>query len=121
MRRLALGALVLLTCACGRLAQYGDPRLRPQADAPTASTGSGDAGQATEVTEVAGKGTVRRVGEEGGFWGLRADDGRSYRLEGLPPVYQKEGTRIRFRGRRRGPGELAPWSTVLELTDVSGV
>ena len=50
-----------------------------------------------------------------------SESGRSYRLEGLPPVYQKEGTRIRFRGRRRGPGDLAPWSTVLELIDVSGV
>ena len=77
--------------------------------------------QVTEVTEVAGKGTVRRIGEDGGFWGLRGDDGRSYRLEGLSPVYQKEGTRIRFRGRRRGPLQLAPWSMVLELTDVSGV
>ena len=120
MRWLAPGALLLSLCACGRLAQYGDPRLRPPADAALPSVESG-ATQAGEATEVAGKGTVRRVDEDGGFWGVRGDDGRSYRLHALPPIYQKEGTRVRFRGSLRGPADVAPWRTVLELSDVSGV
>ena len=106
MRWLAAGALVLSLCACGRLAQYGDPRLRKEPDAAAAAP-------ASAPTEIAGKGTVRRVDDDGGFWGLRTDDGHSYRLEALPPVYQKDGTRIRFRGRVRGG--------VLDLVDVSGV
>jgi hypothetical protein len=116
MRRLALGAFLLSLCACGRLAQYGDPRLRPQAETPPDATT-----QAGEFREVTGKGTVRRVEEDGGFWGVRADDGRSYRLATLPPVFQKEGTRVRFRGRLRGPEDPAPWRMVLELIDLAGV
>jgi hypothetical protein len=119
MRWLSFAALCLTLCACGRLVQYGDPRLRPQPD-KTASSAPGDAGQGEEL-ELTGKGTVRWVDEDGGFWGVRADDGRSYRLRGLSPVYQKDGTRIRFRGRARGAGDFAPWHTVVDLTDVSGV
>jgi hypothetical protein len=74
-----------------------------------------------EAREVTGKGTVRRLDEDGGFWGVRADDGRGYRVSDLPPVYRKDGTRIRFRGRLLGPLDPASWRTVIEIIDVSGV
>jgi hypothetical protein len=121
MRHLAVCALLLLSCACTRLAQYGDPRLRP-AD-PSAAPGQSAAapGPAAEVV-VRGKGTIRLLEEaEGTSWGLRADDGKRYRLSSLPPVYRKDGTRIRFSGRVLPGGGPGLWGTELELTEVSGV
>jgi hypothetical protein len=117
MRCLLLALLAVLACGCARLAQYGDPDLRPSPPPAEASVSASAPGQAVEVRA---KGTVRRLDADGGFWGVRADDGRRYRLESLPPVYQKDGTRIRFTGRVRGASDLAPWQTVLDLTEVSG-
>ena len=119
MRWLLLGALVVAS-GCARLAQYGDPRLRPEV--PTAATpAETPAATPADAVVVRHKGTVRRLDEDGGFWGVRADDGRRYRVTDLPPVYQKDGTRIRFAGRVQEGVDLAPWGTVLELTEVSGV
>ena len=118
MRCFLLSFLALLACGCGRLAQYGDPRLRPE---PPPVDASASPSAAAEPVLVQTKGTVRRIDTDGGFWGVSADDGRRYRLESLPPVYQKDGTRIRFTGRVRGETNLAPWLTVLDLTEVSGV
>jgi hypothetical protein len=111
MRPLLLCALLVPLAACARLAQYGDPRLRPE-PGPAA---------AAEAVLVRNKGTVRRVDTDGGFWGVSADDGRRYRIVDLPPVYQKDGTRIRFAGQVRGETDAAPWGTVLDLTEISGV
>ena len=116
MRQLLLGALVVMIAGCARLAQYGDPDLRSQ-PAPPATA----AEPATAAVLVRSKGTVRRVDEDGGFWGVRADDGRRYRVPDLPAVYQKDGTRIRFAGHVRGEADPAPWRTVLDLTEIAGV
>lgn len=109
MRPLLLCALLVPLAGCARLAQYGDPGLRPKPDA------------AVEAVLVRSKGTVRRVDADGGFWGVSADDGRRYRIVELPPVYQKDGTRVRFAGQVRGNTDPAPWRTVLDLTEISGV
>jgi hypothetical protein len=123
MRWLLLCALIVVT-RCARLAEYGDPRLRPEA--PTAATPAATSATTPATTRadalvVRNKGTVRRLDQDGGFWGVRADDGRRYRVTDLPPVYQKDGTRIRFVGRVQDSVDLASWGTVLELTEVSGV
>ena len=119
MRWLLLGVLVVAS-GCARLAQYGDPRLRPEAPAEAAPA-SEPAATPADAVVVRNKGTVRRLDADGGFWGVRADDGRRYRVMDLPPVYQKDGTRIRFAGRVQESVDLAPWGTVLELIEVSGV
>jgi hypothetical protein len=118
---LPLLAVLLLAPSCARLAEYGDPRLRGAGTAGAAAGATSDApGPAAEAVEVGGKGTVRRVDEDGGFWGLRADDGRRYRLVDLPLVFQKDGTRIRFQGRVEPEGG-GTWGNRLALTQVSGV
>jgi hypothetical protein len=119
MRWFLLGALVAVS-GCARLAQYGDPRLRPEA--PTAATPAAPStAMPADAAVIRAKGTVRRLDGDGGVWGVRADDGRRYRVMDLPPVYQKDGTRIRFAGRVQETVDPAPWGTVLELTEVSGV
>jgi hypothetical protein len=47
-------------------------------------------------------GTVRFMTFEGGFWAIRGDDNVTYDpLDGLPPVFQSEGLRVRIEARRR--------------------
>lgn len=121
MRALLALALLLLGASCARLAEYGDPRPRSAPTPMAPASGEARAPETPAAAEVRGKGTVRLVEEDGGFWGLRADDGRRYRLVDLPPVYQKDGTRIRFEGRVLEGSAAGTWGRRLALGQVSGV
>jgi hypothetical protein len=113
-----LGALQ----GCATLAEYGNPAARRTGGAaPPGAPAPAAAAAPAEGSVVQGKGTVQWVEEEGGFWGLRADDGRRYRVPGLEPVWRKQGTRVRFEGRvRSGAPATRAWEAVLELTSVRG-
>ena len=70
MRWLLLGALVL-ACGCARLAQYGDPRLRPEmptAAKPAETPNATSATKPADAVVIHNKGTVRRLDGDGGFW-----------------------------------------------------
>ena len=108
--------LLALVSGCATLAEYGvrpspgpEAADRPEAQDPEA-----------EVTLVTLTGTVTRVDLEGGFWGLRGDDGRRYALEGLPGQWHKDGLRVRLRGHVFAEENAASrWGTVLEVVEAS--
>lgn len=48
------------------------------------------------------RGTVRKLGLEGGFWALITDDGRTVELIEPPADLQKDGQRAEVEGDRSG-------------------
>jgi hypothetical protein len=46
--------------------------------------------------QIQGKGTVKHLSFEGGFYGIVADDGKHYDPLNLPPEFRVDGLRIRF-------------------------
>lgn len=48
------------------------------------------------------RGTVRKLGLEGGVWALITDDGRTVELIDAPEALQKDGQRVEVDGERSG-------------------
>lgn len=48
---------------------------------------------------ITGTGTVVFVDMEGGFYGIKADEGDRYDVYNMPKEFQEDGLRVRFRGR----------------------
>jgi hypothetical protein len=64
-------------------------------------------------------GTVRYFNLEGGFYGIITDSGLRYRPLELPPQFQKDGLRVRFRGRAvKGVMGIQMWGVPFEIIDV---
>lgn len=91
-------------------------RATPDLGRESVPTGVAEGSVPDESAVVAQKGTVIRVDLEGGFWGIRGDDGRKYLPMNLPEVYKKDGQRIRFEGRvRRDVVTTQQWGTVIDI------
>jgi len=50
--------------------------------------------------EIRGKGTVKYLSFEGGFYGIVGDDGNHYDPLNLPQEFRVEGLRVRFKATR---------------------
>lgn len=48
------------------------------------------------------RGTVRKLGLEGGLWALVTDDGRQVELIDAPDALRRDGLRAEVRGTKRG-------------------
>ena len=123
---MALASTSLLAAGCASLTAYGDPAVRARAEAARDAGREGAEGDAAgagrEESLVEGRGTVVELPPDQGFWGLRTDDGRRFRVSKLPPEFQKHGTRVRFQGRVRSEQATAGrWAEVLDLVAVSGI
>jgi len=61
-------------------------------------------------------GTVVFLSFEGGFYGIKGDDGRNYDPTNLPQEFQKDGTRVRFEAKELpGRASVHMWGTIVEL------
>jgi len=61
-------------------------------------------------------GTVVFLSFEGGFYGIKGDDGRNYEPTNLPQEFQKDGTRVRFEAKELpGRASVHMWGTIVEL------
>jgi hypothetical protein len=75
---------------------------------------SADSGDNFSVT-----GTIVFLSFEGGFYGIKGDDGRSYDPINLPVEFRKEGMRIRFEAKElRDRASFHMWGTIVELVHV---
>jgi hypothetical protein len=68
-------------------------------------------------------GTVVFLSFEGGFYGIKGDDGRNYDpLNNLPVEFQKEGLRIRFEAKElTDRGSFHMWGKIIEIKHIAKV
>jgi len=75
---------------------------------------STDSGDNFSVT-----GTIVFLSFEGGFYGIKGDDGRSYDPTNLPVEFRKEGMRVRFEAKElRDRASFHMWGTIVELVHI---
>ena len=68
---------------------------------------------------VEGRGTIEYVGLEGGFYGIRTDEGAAYDPVNLDHEFEVDGLRVRFEGKIVEELEsLHQWGTMIELTHI---
>ncbi len=64
-------------------------------------------------------GTVEHFSQEGGFYGIKADDGNIYRPERLTRNFKREGARVKAILRPRTKKLLLPaWSIPVEIVKI---
>ena len=69
--------------------------------------------------EVEATGTVVFVELEGGFYGIITDDGARYDPVNLPPEFQRDGLRVRFRARiLKDTASIHMWGTPVEILHI---
>jgi hypothetical protein len=71
---------------------------------------------------VKSTGTVVFLSFEGGFYGIKGDDGKNYDPTNLPQELQKEGTRVRFEAKElTGRASVHMWGTIVELVTIQKI
>ena len=73
--------------------------------------------ESTDTFSVTG--TVVFLSFEGGFYGIKGDDGRNYDPVNFPEEFRKEGLRIRFEAKaRRDQASFHMWGMIVEIIHV---
>ena len=81
--------------------------------------GFGPKPEPPSALEVEATGTVVFVGLEGGFYGIITDEGARYDPVNLPPAFQRDGLRVRFRARiLKDAAGIHMWGTPVELLHI---
>lgn len=69
-----------------------------------------------EIIEIVG--TVHYINLEGGFWGIRGDDGKNYDPINLSPELQKEGLRAEFKFKiKKDVAGIHMWGRIVEILE----
>jgi hypothetical protein len=64
-------------------------------------------------------GTIVFVSLEGGFFGIKGDDGRNYDPTNLPKEFQKDAMRVRFEAMELpGRASVHMWGVIVELVTI---
>lgn len=64
-------------------------------------------------------GTIIFLSFEGGFYGIKGDDGRNYDPINLPDDFRKDGVRVRFEAKElTGRASYHMWGTMVELVHI---
>jgi hypothetical protein len=68
---------------------------------------------------VIGTGTIVFLSFEGGFYGIRADDGKSYDPVNLPAEFRNEGLRVRFEAKElKDQASFHMWGVIVQLVHI---
>ena len=65
---------------------------------------------------VGGRGTVRYIGLEGGFYGIVADDSSQYFPLNLPAQFKQDSLRVEFKGVIKDTPTIYMWGRTIELS-----
>ena len=68
---------------------------------------------------IEAQGTVVHNKLEGGFFGIRGDDGQNYLPLGLDDPFLKDGLRVQFEARKENMMTLQQWGTPVRLVTIS--
>ncbi len=64
-------------------------------------------------------GTVVFLSFEGGFYGIKGDDGRNYDPTNLANEFRKEGLRVRFRAKElKDQASFHMWGHLIEIAEI---
>jgi len=64
-------------------------------------------------------GTIVFLSFEGGFYGIKGDDGKHYDPTNLAQEFQKDGLRVRFEAKQLpGMASYHQWGTIVELVTI---
>jgi hypothetical protein len=76
-----------------------------------------------EPEQVKATGTVVKVELEGSFWGIKANDGKSYDpLDSLPKEFRKDGLKVRFEATAdKDAMSTHMWGTIVKITKIEEV
>jgi hypothetical protein len=72
-------------------------------------------------SRISGKGTVRFVTLEGGFYGIVADNGHHYDPINLDEELQEDGLRVRFKAERRDVASIHMWGQLIEIVEIEKI
>ena len=77
-------------------------------------------GKEKEPERVKATGIVTFVGLEGGFWGIKGDDGKKYDPgESLPKEFRKDGLKVRFEATvEKGVASFHMWGTIIKIQKI---
>ncbi|MHA1379697.1 MAG: hypothetical protein ACTSRG_15105 [Candidatus Helarchaeota archaeon] len=67
---------------------------------------------------ISGKGTIKHLKIEGGFYGIIGEDGSKYYPSNLPDEFKKEGLRVIFRVKKRSVVSFQMWGTNVEIVTI---
>jgi len=71
---------------------------------------------------VIGTGTIVFLSFEGGFYGIKADDGTSYDPVNLPAEFRKEGMRVRFEAKElKSQASFHMWGIIVEIVHIQSL
>lgn len=80
-----------------------------------ACAGPGRGGSATSE----GRGTVRYIDLEGGFYGIESDDGARLDPVNLPEEFRVDGARVRYWAvPAEGRASIHMWGTLVEIVEI---
>jgi hypothetical protein len=66
-----------------------------------------------------GTGTVVFLPFEGGFYGIKGDDGKSYDPLNLPAEFRKEGLRVRFEAKEmKDQASFHMWGVIVQIDHI---
>jgi hypothetical protein len=69
-----------------------------------------------------GTGTIVFLSFEGGFYGIKADDGKSYDPMNLPVEFRKEGMRVRFEVKElKNQASFHMWGIIVEIVHIQAL
>jgi hypothetical protein len=64
-------------------------------------------------------GTVVFLSIEGGFYGIKGDNGKNYDPVSLPGEFRKDGLRVRYEARElRDRASVHMWGTIVEIVHI---
>jgi len=75
---------------------------------------------AVNASMLEGRGTVRYIPIEGGFYGIVCDDGKNYDPTNLPPEFQQDNLKVGFTGKiLKDRVGFHMWGEIIEIKDIS--
>ncbi len=75
----------------------------------------------THADTVSGKGTIRHMQLEGGFFGIVADTGERFLPENLERGFQQDSLRVAFEGVVTDRPTMVMWGRTLRLTNIERI
>jgi len=77
---------------------------------------------AEKISDISGKGTVKFLDFEGGFYGIISDNGENYDPINLSKEFQVDGLRVRFDARKRdNMASFHMWGTIIEIINIERI
>ena len=77
---------------------------------------------AQKISDISGKGTVKFLDLEGGFYGIISDNGENYDPINLGKEFQVDGLRVRFDAKKReNLTSFHMWGTIIEIINIERI